>query len=112
MLPDSPTFGTIWYAKGGVYGPEPVMVISSPAMPRLAPGRVAVVQVVRLDDPWPKPHPMIAETIPGVGIAALTDFTTIPQGWFIDPSHSPGSTPPGTPTLPAGSATSSAPDPR
>ncbi|GGK90837.1 hypothetical protein Ppa06_57450 [Planomonospora parontospora subsp. parontospora] len=85
MLPDSPTFGTIWYAKGGVYGPEPVMVISSPAMPRLAPGRVAVVQVVRLDDPWPKPHPMIAETIPGVGIAALTDFTTIPQGWFIDP---------------------------
>ena len=85
MPRSSPDFGTIWYAKGGVYGPEPLMVISSPTMTRLAPGTVAVVPVIRLDDPWPKPPPLLAEAIPGVGIAALTRFTTIPVGWLIDP---------------------------
>ncbi|GLX02325.1 hypothetical protein [Microtetraspora sp. NBRC 16547] len=80
----TPEFGTIWYAKGGVYGPEPVMVISSPTMARFVSGAVAVVPVIRLDDPWPKPPPLLAEVIPGVGIAALTRFTIIPVGCIVD----------------------------
>lgn len=60
------------------------MVINSPTMIRLATGTVAVVPVVRLDDPWPKPPPQLAEPIPGVGIAALTKFHTIPVNWLID----------------------------
>ncbi|WP_433426227.1 hypothetical protein ACQP1V_43040 (plasmid) [Microtetraspora malaysiensis] len=84
MRRNAPAFGDIWYAKGGVYGPEPVLVISSPAMTRLAPDTAAVVPVIRLDDPWPTPPPQIAERIPGVGIAALTKFNTIPVGWLMD----------------------------
>jgi len=76
------------YAFGDVYRTlnedYQVMVIGSPFTLAASPDRVAVVPVIRMDDLDGKPHPLLAETIPGVGIAALTRFTTIPIGWLTD----------------------------
>lgn len=80
-MPPSVRFGDVWMVKGGVMGPEPVLVVSSDLYHELSEDNVIIAPIRTSKSPGAR---VVTEHIPNIGTAVLDRIGSVPRSWFVE----------------------------